>query len=85
MSLVNLTCTGLICSTIRSKLENNLNNVITMQATLISPVAGTVYFRKHADEPTVIHGKLFWINEMTTTSVEWSIYDDLVSRLFDEM
>lgn len=72
----------LICSTIRSKLENNLNNVITMQATLISPVAGTVYFRKYADEPTVIHGKLFWINEMTTTSVEWSIYDDLVTETY---
>ena len=78
-SLDDLICTGLVCSTISSKLETNQNNVITMQATLISPVAGTIYFRKHGDEPTIIHGKLFWINEMTTASVEWSIYDDRVS------
>ena len=51
-----------------------------MQATFISPVAGVVYFRQSGSEPTVTHGKLFWVNGMPTESTEWAIYDDLVSH-----
>lgn len=68
-----------VCATIRSKLVNNPANALTMHATFISPVGGVIYFRQSGSEPTVIHGKLYFVNEMTATSVEWAIYDDLVS------
>ena len=61
--------------------ENSPGNAVTMQATFISPAGGVVYFRQSGSEPTVIHGKLFFINEMAATSVEWAIYDDTVSTL----
>lgn len=71
----------LVCATIRSKAEKVLppEELITMQATFISPVGGVVYFRQSGNEPTVIHGKLFSVNEINNSSVEWTIYDDLVS------
>ena len=67
-----------VCATIRSKLDNNPDDAVTMHATFISPVGGIVYFRQTGSEPTVVHGKLYFVNEMTASSVEWAIYDDLV-------
>ena len=63
----------LICSTIRSEKESAEATIIVMQATFISPVAGTIYFRQSGNESTVFHGKLFWVNEMNTADVEWDI------------
>ena len=67
-----------VCSTIRSKAGGDVN---ILQATFISPVAGTIYFRQNGNEPTVIHGNLFWVDgTATAASVEWAIYNDLVSH-----
>lgn len=56
-----------------------------MHATFISPIGGVVYFRQTGSEPTVVHGKLYFVNEMTATSVEWAIYDDLVRLLLTDI
>ena len=77
--------TAYVCATIRSKLENNPDDAVTMHATFISPVGGVIYFRQTGSEPTVVHGKLFFVNEMTATSVEWAIYDDLVRLLLADI
>ena len=69
---------GFVCATIRSLSQND---AVTLRATLISPVAGVIYFRQTGSEPTVIHGKLYWIDTSTASSVEWAIYDDSVSYL----
>ena len=70
-----------ICATIRSKTEAVLKEqVISLQATFVSPVAGTVYFRQNSNEPTVIFGKLFWVTESRMDNVEWSISSELVSH-----
>ena len=67
-----------ICSTIRSKAGSE---VTVLQATFISPVAGTIYFRQSGNEPAVIHGSLFWVDGTTTVpSVEWTLFDDFVSQ-----
>ena len=66
---------GFVCATIRSASED----AVTLRATLISPAAGVIYFRQSGSEPTIIHGKLYWIDTTTTSSVQWAIYDDPVS------
>lgn len=68
-----------VCSTIRSKAAGE---VTILQATFISPVAGTIYFRQSGSEPAVIHGSLFWVDGTSTAaSVEWTLYDDLVRHI----
>ena len=75
---MSIFCAERVCSTIRSKAGGD---VIILQATFISPVAGTIYFRQNGDEPTIIHGNLFRVDgTVTATSVEWTFYDDLVSH-----
>ena len=70
-----------VCGTIRSNIEEQQNvEVITLSATFISPLAGTIYLRQAADEHVVMFGKLFWVNgSPTTMRYNWHIHERAVS------
>ena len=70
-----------VCGTIRSNIEEQQNvEVITLSATFLSPLAGTIYLRQAADEHVVIFGKLFWVNgSPTTMRHNWHIHESAVS------
>ena len=70
------------CATIRLNTEfDDSTTVITLSATFISPVAGTIYLRQIANEDVAIFGKVFWVDrENSTASHNWHIHRDMVSN-----
>lgn len=68
------------CATIRLNTElDGSAPVITLAATFISPVAGTIYLRQIAYEDVAIFGKIFWADrEVSTTGHNWHIHENLV-------
>ncbi len=54
--------------------------VTTLEARLISPIAGTIYMRQMVGRNAAIWGKLFSINDMdTTVNHNWHIHETAVS------
>ncbi len=54
--------------------------VTTLQARLISPVAGTIYLRQMTGRNVAIWGKLFWINDRNSSvDHNWHIHETAVS------
>ena len=68
------------CATIRLNTEfDESTRIITLAATFISPVAGTIYLRQVANEDVAIFGKVFWVDR-DSSSVEhnWHIHQNQV-------
>ncbi|XP_064382299.1 uncharacterized protein LOC135331162 isoform X2 [Halichondria panicea] len=63
------------CGTIRY-MDEQSDMVTTLQARLISPVAGTIYLRQMTGRNVAIWGKLFWINDRNSSvDHNWHIHE----------
>ena len=68
------------CATIRSQDETNGLEAVTLSATFISPIAGTIFFRQVPGEEATMFGKFFWVDLTGPTEAHnWHIHEDLVS------
>ena len=68
------------CASIRSQGEINGLEVVTLSATFISPIAGTIFFRQVYGEEATMFGKFFWVDLTGLTEAHnWHIHEDLVS------
>lgn len=70
-----------VCGTIRSIVEEEVaeTEVVTLSATFISPLAGTIYIRQAGSEHAVMFGKLFWVDgQSTTMNHNWHIHENMV-------
>ena len=55
--------------------------LMLLQATFISPVAGTIYMRQVERENVEIFGKLYWVDDRPSTlQHNWHIHEEQVSR-----
>lgn len=56
--------------------------VTSLQATFISPISGTIYFRQvGSDSNTAIWGKMYWVDDTDTTMEHnWHIHMTAVSN-----
>lgn len=65
-----------VCATIRSQSEVEGADVVTLSATFIAPLAGTIYIRQVANEDAIMFGKLFWVTTRgQTLNHNWHIHE----------
>lgn len=69
------------CASIRSQREIQGAEVVTLSATFISPVAGTIFFRQVDGEEATMFGKFFWVDLTGPTQEHnWHIHNNPVSE-----